>query len=70
MAKRMLRFILLICILAVLGSAHVLAAEPSEFTYQIVDDTYCVVTGYTGTDTTVVIPSEIEVTSCFNLMRY
>lgn len=42
------------------ASAAVMASTGSGLQYTVLDDTYCEITGYTGTDTELTIPSEID----------
>ena len=36
------------------------ATPASDFTYRVLNGTYCAITGYTGSDAEIVLPSEID----------
>ena len=61
MLKRVVSiFLTLIMVFGCLPSSAGFAAAASDFTIRVIDGENCAVTGYTGSDTAVIIPDEIE----------
>ena len=59
-SKRILSLVMAVCLmLTAFGNTVSAASSEDGFTYEALNGTYCTVTGYTGTDTDVVIPSEL-----------
>ena len=57
-SKRILSLVMAVCLmLTAFGNTVSAASSEDGFTYEALNGTYCTVTGYTGTDTDVVIPS-------------
>ncbi|MCL1857665.1 MAG: leucine-rich repeat protein [Oscillospiraceae bacterium] len=62
MKKKLLSLLLILAMLITYLPVGliVMAADTSDFTIRILNGTYCAVTGYTGSDTAIVIPSEVN----------